>query len=128
EERGPSIETIPPGIPIGQRKMLSLGDIDAVEHMYGFAPKSTTIATHVNGLKIIVDGVGYTSPHRFDWKPGSRHTIEVAAEQSQGDTSYEFGRWNDDGELSHTITASPRQTIYTANFIPHTTSQVARSH
>jgi len=125
-ERGPSIETIPPGIPIGQRKMLSLGDIDAVEHMYGFTPRRTTIATHVNGLKIIVDGVTYTAPQRFDWKFGSRHTIEVPAEQSQADMTYEFGRWNDDGERSHTITVSSRQTLYTANFIPHEKSQVAR--
>jgi hypothetical protein len=119
DEHGPSLETIPPGIPIGQRKSLSLGDIDAVRHMYGCAPKSVTVATHVSGLKIRVDGAVYTAPQRFDWKPGSKHLLEVPAEQIQGDTLYEFGRWNDDGELSHTITVSPDLTLYTANFIPH---------
>ena len=126
DERSPSIETIPPGIPIGQRKMLSLGDIDAVEHMYGFAPKSITVATHVSGLKIIADGVTYTAPQRFDWKPGTTHTLEVPSEQVQGDTHYEFGRWNDDGDANHTITVSPDRTLYTANFIPSPQSQVAK--
>jgi astacin len=55
ERRGPSIETIPPGIPIGQRHTLSLGDIDAVCHMYGVPPKVITVTTHVMGLKITVD-------------------------------------------------------------------------
>jgi hypothetical protein len=115
---GPSIETIPPGIPIGQRKSLSLGDIDAVEHMYGFKPKSVTITTHVNGLKIIVDGVEYTAPQRFDWQAGTRHTVEAPSEQRLDGASYEFGRWNDDGEVAHAISVSPDLTIYTANFIP----------
>lgn len=125
ERRGPSIETIPPGIPIGQRKGLSPGDIDAVEHMYGFQPKFVTIATHVSGLKIIVDGQEYTAPHRFDWKSGDRHSLEVVPEQTQDGKDYQFGRWNDDGELAHTITVSPEQTLYTANFIPHERVQIA---
>jgi hypothetical protein len=116
---GPSIETIPPGIPIGQRKSLSLGDIDAVEHMYGFKPKGITVTTHVGGLKIIVDGVPCTAPRRFDWKAGTRHTLEAPSQQSLDGTSYEFGRWNDDGEVAHTIAVSPDLTIYTANFIPN---------
>jgi hypothetical protein len=117
EPLGPSIETIPPGIPIGQRKSLSLGDIDAVEHMYGFKPKGITVATHVSGLKIIVDGVAYTAPQRFDWKAGTWHSLEAPSEQAKDGTDYEFGRWNDDGELAHTIAVTPELTIYTANFI-----------
>ena len=77
-------------------------------------------------LKIVVDGVTYTAPQRFDWKPGTQHTIEVPAEQTKGDTLYEFGRWNDDGDVSHPVTASPEQSLYTANFITHEKSQVAR--
>jgi astacin (peptidase family M12A) len=123
---GPSIETIPPGIPIGQRKALSLGDIDAVRHMYGIPSKLTTVATHVSGLKIIVDGVTYTAPQRFDWQPGSRHTIEAPDDQVQGETLYHFGRWSDDGDVSHTITVQPGVTIYTANFALRRTEQVAK--
>jgi Astacin (Peptidase family M12A) len=127
-QRGPSIETIPPGIPIGQRRMLSLGDIDTVLRMYGFPASGITVATHVSGLKIIVDGVAYTAPQRFDWKPGSKHSLEAPDEQMQGDTRYQFGRWNDDGPESHVITASPGLTLYTANFIPRPKHQVAKSN
>jgi hypothetical protein len=126
ERRGPSIETIPAGIPIGQRKALSLGDIDTVRHMYGFPTKGITVATHVNGLKIVVDGVTYTAPQQFDWKPGSKHSIEAPDDQIHGDMKYEFGRWNDDGEAAHVITASPELTLYTANFIPLKKGQVAK--
>jgi hypothetical protein len=125
-DRSPTIETIPPGIPIGQRKALSLGDIDAVRHMYGFPIKSTTVTTHMSGLKIIVDGVTYTAPQRFEWNPGTRHTIEAPAVQVQGDKQYEFGRWNDDGDPTHDIIVSPGRTIYTANFVPRELSQVAK--
>jgi hypothetical protein len=118
ERGGASIETIPPGIPIGQRKSLSLGDIDAVEHMYGFKPRGITVTTHVSGLKIIVDGAAYTSPQRFDWKAGTWHTLEVPSQQELDGAGYEFGRWNDDGQSAHTIAVSPELTIYTANFIP----------
>ena len=123
--RGPSIETIPPGIPIGQRKSLSLGDIDAVQHMYGIQPKYITVTTHVNGLKVIVDGDEYTAPARFEWEAGSSHTIEAPAEQVQDGASYQFGRWTDDGEAGHEITVSPEVTIYTANFVPAATYQMA---
>jgi hypothetical protein len=69
-------------------------------------------------LKIIVDGVAYTSPQRFDWKQGTWHTLEVPAQQELDGACYEFGRWNDDGQSAHMIAVSPELTIYTANFIP----------
>jgi Astacin (Peptidase family M12A) len=125
ERRGPSIETIPRGIPIGQRDTLSLGDIDAVCHMYGFQPKYVTINTHASGLKILVDGVTVVAPQRFDWKPGSRHTLGIPPDQLAGGMRYEFGRWTDDGKADHTITVSPEVTIYTANFIPAGKAEVA---
>ena len=119
------IETIPPGIPIGQRKEISPGDIDAVCHMYGFPLKYVTIATHVSGLKIIVDGVPYTSPQRFEWEAGARHSLEVPSEQTRNGTRYEFGRWNDDGNVAHSIPVSPELTIYIANFITHANAATA---
>jgi hypothetical protein len=125
DQRGPSIETIPPGIPIGQRNTLSPGDIDAVCHMYGAAPKFITIATHTAGLKIIVDGVEYQAPRKFDWKPGSTHSIEAPGQQSSAGKRYGFGRWNDDGPPAHTITVSSEQTIYTANFVTLKKPEVA---
>jgi len=84
------------------------------------------VTTHVGGLKIVVDGVAYTAPQQFNWKPGSRHSIEAPDEQVQGETRYDFGRWNDDGPETHDITVSADRTIYTANFIPRGKSQVAK--
>jgi hypothetical protein len=117
ESRGKTIETIPPGIPIGQRDGLSAGDADAVTRMYGVTPRSITITTFSPGLQIIVDGEKYTAPHSFEWAPGSKHTIEAPEEQMLGTTRYEFGRWNDDGAVSHAIVASHDFTVYTANFV-----------
>jgi hypothetical protein len=94
--------------------------------MYGFPAGGITISTHVNGLKIVVDGVTYTAPQQFDWAAGSKHSIEAPDEQIQGEMQYEFGRWNDDGAASHLITASPELTLYTANFIPLRKGQVAK--
>ena len=131
EGEAPTIETIPPGIPIGQRESLSAGDIDAVRRMYGQAPGATTIATHAAGLEIVVDGVRYTSPQTFPWKPGTVHTVQVLEDQTAtGGTRYRFGRWSDaseDGPV-RTITASPERTLYTANFVRETArSQVSAS-
>ena len=39
---------------------------------------------------------------------------------------YAFGRWNDDGEVTHDVTFSPDRTIYTANFVSRERSQVAK--
>ena len=52
-----SMETVPVGIPIGQRNGLSAGDIDGISRAYDFTPTATTIATVPSGLPIIVDGV-----------------------------------------------------------------------
>jgi uncharacterized protein (TIGR03437 family) len=110
-----SIETVPVGIPIGQRSVLSAGDIDGVTRLYGFTPAATTITTAPAGLPIIVDGTPVTSPAAFDWAPGSQHTIEVA--QMQGsDPLYTFVRWTDGGAAQHTFTALADQTVVCAEF------------
>jgi uncharacterized protein (TIGR03437 family) len=111
-----SIETVPVGIPIGQRSVLSAGDIDGVERLYGLVPTATTITTTPAGLPIIVDGNTVVAPQSFDWAPGSRHTIEVA--QAQGtDPRYSFARWTDGGDAAHTFTASPDRTVVCAAFV-----------
>jgi len=109
-----SMETVPLGIPIGQRNGLSPGDIDGISRAYGFTPTATTIATVPSGLPIIVDGVGATSPKSFDWEPGSKHTILVNTQAGSTDPRYIFVRWSDGGDFSHTITADPGQTVFCA--------------
>jgi uncharacterized protein (TIGR03437 family) len=113
----PTIETIPPGIPIGEGTGLSAGDIDAVRRMYGQPARSVTLATNPPGLEVIVDGVRHTAPVSFDWAPGSVHSLAVESPQGSGATRYVFGRWSDDGPQTHTVTISDSATVYTAHFV-----------
>jgi astacin len=110
-----SMETVPVGIPIGQRTGLSAGDIDAIHRQYGFRPSATVVTTVPEGLRIVVDGTPVVSPRSFDWAEGSTHTIEAASPQG-ADPRYVFARWSDGGAASHTITVSADQTVFCAAF------------
>ena len=109
-----SMETVPVGIPIGQRNGLSAGDIDGISRAYNFIPTATTITTVPAGLPLTVDGVAATSPASFDWPVGSTHTIAVAVQVGTADPRYAFVRWSDGGDPSHTITPAADQTVYCA--------------
>ncbi|MFB3778037.1 MAG: M12 family metallopeptidase [Bryobacteraceae bacterium] len=113
----PTIETIPPGIPIRIATGLSEGDIDGVRRLYGQPPLATTITTNPPGLQVSVDGETLTAPVSLDWVPGSVHTIGVVSPQGDPFLRYLFGRWSDDGAQTHQVTASPSVTTLTANFI-----------
>jgi hypothetical protein len=52
----PGMESIPPGIPFGQRGTLSPGDIDVIRRLYHGTPAETVITTNPEGLAIVVDG------------------------------------------------------------------------
>lgn len=114
-----AIETIPRGIPAGVEfggaDMLSPGDIDAVQRMYGTTPRLMTISTNPPGLDVIVDGQRRTSPVAVDWTEGSQHTLDVPSPQTRDGARYEFARWNDDGQKSHTVTKG-ETTHLAANF------------
>ncbi|MCS6954035.1 MAG: M12 family metallopeptidase [Bryobacterales bacterium] len=112
----PTIETIPPGIPIGEAVGLSPGDIDAVRWMYGQTAGRVTIATNPPGLEVVVDGARHIAPVSFDWAPGSVHTIGVESPQGGGATRYVFARWSDEGASTHRITVSESVRVYTAHF------------
>jgi astacin len=109
-----SMETVPVGIPIGQRNALSAGDIDGISRAYGFTPTATTIATAPSGLPIAVDGVAAVSPQSFDWAPGSTHTIAVNTQAGSTDPRYILVRWSDGGDPSHSITADASLTVFCA--------------
>ena len=123
-----AMETIPPGIVLGSggphlggssTTGLSAGDIDGVNRLYGRIPTRTTVSANVVGLLIEVDGRTYTAPHRFDWEPGSIHTIGVASPQKLGIDYYRylFAKWSDGGAQTHSVTASSETTVFIANFI-----------
>lgn len=119
---GAVIETIPRGIPTsldqGTERMLSAGDLDAIQRIYGEPPVQTTISTNPPGLEVIVDGQKRVTPFLMDWAAGTQHTLEVPSPQTREGARYEFGRWNDEGRQSHTITAGVLTHI-AANFLTY---------
>ena len=113
---GTSLETVPPGIPIGQRVGLSAGDIDAISRIYSFIPTQTTVTTIPEGLTIVVDGERFVAPKAFNWTPGSQHTLAVDATQPTASARNVFVRWTDGGTQSHAFTATADQTAIAAEF------------
>lgn len=117
----PTIETIPPGISIGQRGGLSAGDIAGIKIFYGPAtppppaPVRITLSSNPAGRKLTVDGSTVTAPASFDWVPGSAHTVAAQNDAVTG-SRYLFGSWSDGGAVSHTITTPSAATTYTANY------------
>ncbi|HZR58614.1 MAG TPA: choice-of-anchor D domain-containing protein [Terriglobales bacterium] len=143
----PSLETIPPGMPLGSAEGVpvpatdySAGDKEGILRLYGAPPTAITVASNPVGLTVIVDGTNYTTPHVFKWSLNSTHTLNVPANvqtvqapiaNSNVQTTYyyTYGRWNDNGAQSHTITVTPgngdvpfpasgpQVATYTVNFI-----------
>ena len=113
-----TMESIPPGIPIGGYAELTPGDIAGVAQLYGMPPRETVISTNPPNLDIVVDGELVSTPASFQWAAGSEHVLEALSLQSGGgDTRYLFGRWSDEGARRHTIRASPESTWFEANYI-----------
>jgi astacin len=109
-----SMETIPAGIPLGQRLRLSASDIDTIDRIYGARPSQTVITSNPAGLRITVDGRPYTTPAAFAWAAGSRHRIGIE-DQTLGSSTLRFGRWSDFGQPAHDVVASPEVTVFTAH-------------
>ena len=110
-----TMDTVPVGIPIGQRVKLSAGDLDQVLRLYGVTPAQTTITTTPEGLPITVDGQAMTSPQSFAWSSGSSHSVSVP--QVQGTSPrYVFARWSDHGDSTHNVVASSDVTVFCAQY------------
>ncbi len=76
-----------------------------------------TIASSPSGLTITVDGSNVTTPHTFNWSPGTAHTIATTATQNAGQsTQYVFTSWSDGGALSHSINTPSSAATFTASF------------
>lgn len=123
---GPSIETIPAGMPIGSFDGIpvptttdySAGDKEGVERLYGMPPTQITVTSNPPGLQVIVDGVTVTTPQVYNWALNSAHTLNVATNvqtltgyitnsTTTATFYYTYGRWNDNTSQSHTITVTP---------------------
>jgi hypothetical protein len=110
----PTIDTIPAGIPIGQRSGLSAGDIAGIRAMYpgsngspgGGTPSQVaiTVSSNVAGMPTVVDGVTYTASTTFNWLPGSTHIVSAPNPSATADTRYVFQNWSDGGAGLHVYT------------------------
>lgn len=126
----PTLESIPPGMPIAELGDYSAGDIDAILRLYQHAPGAVTVTSNPPGLQVIVDGVTRTTPYNFTPALDSTHTLSVpAGPQTLAGRNYLYGRWNDHRAASHTITIGrgngltgsptnkPAVTVYQASFV-----------
>ena len=129
-----TLETIPSGIPIGQRNGYSAADVEGIKRLYGAPPQEVIVATFPTGLTVLVDGVTTATPATFNWSLGSTHTLDVPGTPQVADgAAHVFARWNVDrsgdmasrrvivvngGNNSVTAPASlPAVSTYTANFV-----------
>jgi uncharacterized protein (TIGR03437 family) len=88
----------------------------------------TTISSDPAGLRVLVDGAVITTPRHYTWEPGSKHEVKVdQTTQNGGLDTYRnaFRGWSDEGEATHTVTASGESQVFTARF--QTQYLVARS-
>lgn len=127
---GPTLESIPAGMPLSNLNGYSAGDIDGIKRLYGFVPTQVTVTSNPPGLQVIVDGSTVTTPQVFSWSLNSTHTVDIPTNaQTLSGVSYTYGRWNDSLTASHSITVKPGNglvgqpvilpavTVYQANFI-----------
>ena len=127
---GPTLESIPPGIPLSNIVGYTASDIDGIKRLYGAAPSAVTVTSNPPGLVLSVDGTALTTPHSFAWALNSTHTLSVAANaQVKNSAVYTYGRWSDSTSASHTITVAPGNgtsgqpanrpavSVYTAHFV-----------
>jgi hypothetical protein len=124
----PTIETIPAGIPIGQRSGVSAGDVAGVKAIYpasstggvGGSPAppptvTVTIQSNPAGRGLVVDGQQVSAPATFTWTPGSQHTIS-AQNQSASGSRYIFLNWQDGAAPTRTYTVPSTNAVLTANY------------
>ncbi|MDX1982988.1 MAG: M12 family metallopeptidase [Bryobacteraceae bacterium] len=118
--KGPrtTIQTIPAGIPLGQRAALSEAEIQAVARLYGETVRDVVIDTYPGGLPVFVDGQRYTAPFKAAWNTGERHTIGVegAIAGTNADIEQRFARWSDGGEALHEIEFTGEPTVFIAAY------------
>lgn len=134
----PTIETIPAGIPIGQRNTLSAGDIAGVQNLYGVVttppvvnppvvnppvvipPAQTgtvSLTTNPPGLQLVVDGATVATPYvTAAANTGVQHTISAPATQSNASVRNTFASWSNGAAQTFTFTQTAGQTAFTASY------------
>ncbi|MBI3207635.1 MAG: hypothetical protein HYZ37_01890 [Candidatus Solibacter usitatus] len=122
----PTLQTIPPGIPIGQGASLSSNDVVGVKAIYSGAPApppppspaqvQITFSSNPSGLPVTIDGTQYTAPVTKSFTAGQQAAIAALVPAANAGTRYSFSSWSDGGAQSHTYTVPSSATTITANY------------
>jgi hypothetical protein len=75
-----------------------------------------TLASEPSGLKLTLDGRPVAAPHTVKGVVGIERDIGAAGQALNG-RRYQFNRWSDGGQASHTIATPAAKTTFTAVFI-----------
>jgi uncharacterized protein (TIGR03437 family) len=105
---GPTMQSVPRGIPLGVTSGLSAADEAAAWQLAGQTPPEITVTTAPPGLSVLVDGQEYTTPARFPWKPGEFHRVSVPLNQTLSSGLVQRHRFVD---WSHAPEAGPETGI-----------------
>ena len=136
----PTIISIPAGIPIGQRDVLSAKDISTIQAIY---PKATgagltavakvriTIATTPTGVPVTIDGQRVTTPALVDWEVGSVHQLKAdAILSSPTGARLLFAKWSQAavGTFAFTTPTAPATVLaqYTVQYSVNASSNDAK--
>ncbi|MCS7024311.1 MAG: M12 family metallopeptidase [Bryobacteraceae bacterium] len=141
----PTLETIPAGIAIGQRRGLSAGDIAGVRALYppqasspsALPPSGPALAPGVSaplapsapaaslvtvsftttppGRRLMIDDQEVRTPVTFSWQAGSVHTVSAPNQHETG-ARYGFERWSHGGAQTHRIVTPTQPSLYTATY------------
>jgi len=120
----PTIETKPPGIPIGQRVALSASDISGVRAMYGGSapppPPPPSVSTQIDSNptdgRVTVDGVTVTGTATYSWPSGSSHTLAAATVYITPTHRLKFSQWSNLGPATQTFIVPSTASTLTASF------------
>lgn len=117
-----TIETIPAGISIGQRSVLSSGDIAGIRAIYSATTNSlpataaVTVTTNPLGVGLTVDGTSVATAVTSNWTVGSSHTIAAPQQVIASGTRSTFVAWSDAGAATHNITVPSTATVLSADY------------
>ena len=75
-----------------------------------------TFQTTPGGLSLTVNATSTKSSFSRTVIVGSTNTVSANSPQTKGNKTYRFQSWSDGGAQTHTITAPPTATTYTARF------------
>ena len=79
------------------------------------------------GLRVLVDGVVYTTPASFWWDDGSSHQVQAPSPQNvSADVRYMWSSWSDGGGATHLVTANTALTLV-ATFVEEDAMRISTS-